>query len=345
MVDLAGAEQPLGLCMVHDQVLEHALRQPGLSERLGEALADEQRLRGMLQDHGAAGDQRRHDRVDGGEVGIVPGRDHHDHAEGLARHVAAEARLRVARIDGLQRFFRDVDHVFRALDDAALLAAVAHRAPHLPGEFGHDLVVHGKKRVEEGQRITASLGDRHQRPLCLRGLGALDRGVDGLVRGDRSLGIGRAVDGGFDLDGVHRRVSASACLTCQGSNVAARSVGQDGPVAGNEHHVEYARAGHENPINGILLGFSGQIRRADQNFGRQNAQFRLETGKESVEEIKRRGRQEKPSLRNPNAHLPGRHRAYVKAAIKGRLRYLTIRLRLDWRIVRDVDHRAGVQKQ
>ena len=50
----------------------------------GEALADQQRLRGVLEDHRVARHQRRHDGVDGGEVGIVPRRDDHDDAERLA---------------------------------------------------------------------------------------------------------------------------------------------------------------------------------------------------------------------------------------------------------------------
>ena len=75
MVDLARAEQLLGLGMVEHDVLEHALGQAGLVEGLLEALADQQRLRRMLEDDGIAGHQRRHDGVDGGEIGIVPRRD------------------------------------------------------------------------------------------------------------------------------------------------------------------------------------------------------------------------------------------------------------------------------
>ena len=57
---------------------------PACLERLGEALADEQRLRGMLEDHRVAGHQRRHDGVDRGEIGIVPRRDDEHDAERLA---------------------------------------------------------------------------------------------------------------------------------------------------------------------------------------------------------------------------------------------------------------------
>ena len=50
VVDLAGADQLLGLRVVQDEVLEHALRQAGRVEAPGEALADQQRLRGVLED-------------------------------------------------------------------------------------------------------------------------------------------------------------------------------------------------------------------------------------------------------------------------------------------------------
>ena len=96
VVDLAGADQLLRLLVRHDQILEQTLGQTGPLERLGEALTDEQRLRRMLEDDGVAGDQRRHDGVDGGEIGIVPRRDDDHHAERLARDIAPEAVLRPA---------------------------------------------------------------------------------------------------------------------------------------------------------------------------------------------------------------------------------------------------------
>jgi hypothetical protein len=52
VVDLARAEQLFRLRVVQHDVLEHALRQPGLLERLGKTLADQQRLRSVLEDHG-----------------------------------------------------------------------------------------------------------------------------------------------------------------------------------------------------------------------------------------------------------------------------------------------------
>ena len=77
--------------MRHDEVVEQTLGQACPLERLGDALADQERLRRVLQDDGIAGEQPRDDRIDGGEIGIVPrGNDHH-HADRLTRDVAAEA--------------------------------------------------------------------------------------------------------------------------------------------------------------------------------------------------------------------------------------------------------------
>ena len=84
-------DQLLGLLVAEHEILEEALRQPGFVGGRLEALADEQRLRGMLQEHGVAGHQRRKDRVAGGEIGIVPRRDDEHDADRLALHVAAEA--------------------------------------------------------------------------------------------------------------------------------------------------------------------------------------------------------------------------------------------------------------
>ena len=60
----ARAEQLLGLRMRQDEIVEQALGQAGAPERLGDALADEQRLRRVLQDDGIAGHQAGHDGVD-----------------------------------------------------------------------------------------------------------------------------------------------------------------------------------------------------------------------------------------------------------------------------------------
>src|SRR6478609_7706102 len=68
---------------------------------------------GMLEQHRIAGHERRHDGVDGGEIGIVPGRDDEHEADGLALDHAAEARLLVIGRYGLEALLRDRDHVAR----------------------------------------------------------------------------------------------------------------------------------------------------------------------------------------------------------------------------------------
>ena len=122
----------------------------------------------------------------------------HD-AERLARDVAAEAGL-LRRVVGLERLLGDRHHGADALLDAALLAAIADRPAHLPGELRRDLVVHREQRVEKGEHVTPALGDRHGPPLGQRGAGRETARVDLGVAGDRPLGVDRAVDGGDDLD-------------------------------------------------------------------------------------------------------------------------------------------------
>src|SRR5262249_56833962 len=55
VVDAAGPYQLLGLVMRHDEIVEQALRQSCTAEGLGKSLADQQRLRRVLQEDGVAG--------------------------------------------------------------------------------------------------------------------------------------------------------------------------------------------------------------------------------------------------------------------------------------------------
>ena len=66
------------------------------------------------------------------------------------------------------------DHAARAFLDAAELAAVAHRPPHLLRELGHRLLVHGKNRLEEAQHRRLALRERHGAPRRLRRPGRRD---------------------------------------------------------------------------------------------------------------------------------------------------------------------------
>ena len=79
---MASGQQLRGLLVAQEQVGEDALGQAGRAQRLGEALARQRGLGGVLEEDGIAGEEGRHDRVGGGEEGIVPGGDHQHEAGG-----------------------------------------------------------------------------------------------------------------------------------------------------------------------------------------------------------------------------------------------------------------------
>ena len=162
----------------HVHGLEEPVRQPGGLRCLFHPLGAERRLVRVLEDDRVAGHQRRHDSVDGGEVGIVPGRDHEHDAERLAADEAAEARLRL-RLEIGERPRRGGDHVARPLLEAAHLARrVADRAAHLPGDLGRDLVPSCDERVDEGAHQRRALLDGAPAPSGLCPAGALERAGD-----------------------------------------------------------------------------------------------------------------------------------------------------------------------
>src|SRR4029077_11366597 len=88
---------------------------------LREALGAQRRLMRMFEQHAVAGDERRQHGVHRGEVGVVPGSEHHNDADGYALDLAGETRLR-SRIDRLERCGGDSQHVAGALFEAAYLA-------------------------------------------------------------------------------------------------------------------------------------------------------------------------------------------------------------------------------
>ena len=177
LVDLPRRDDRRGRRMGQGQCLHEALRCAGPVEGLLETLADEQGLRRMFENHGVACHQGGHDRVDCGEIGIVPGRDDEHEAERLARHEAAELILG-AGFDESERL-RDRDHMAGPLLEAAQLAcAVADRTAHLPSELGHDLVAHGKHGVDGREAEPGSLGDRRPPPVAPRGAGHRQRRFD-----------------------------------------------------------------------------------------------------------------------------------------------------------------------
>ncbi|MNP20670.1 hypothetical protein D3C76_1132520 [compost metagenome] len=136
--------------MIEQQVVEQPLGQVGPAHRLGKALADQQGLRGMLEDDAVARHQRRNDGIHRRQVGIVPGRDHQHRAHRLALDQAAKAcdRLRRKRRQGLGG---DGDHVAGTLFEPAQLAsAITHGPAHLPGQLRYDIGLHGQHRVHHG---------------------------------------------------------------------------------------------------------------------------------------------------------------------------------------------------
>ena len=149
LVDEAGADDAVGDLMRHVHELEHVLPEPGLGEGGREMFRDQRRLARMLHDDGVAGEDRRQHGVERRHIGIVPGRQVEADAERLAADIPLEILLR-PDIDVGEGGGRDVDHVARALLEAAHLAmAVADRPAHLPGEQFGDTVLLGDHRVRE----------------------------------------------------------------------------------------------------------------------------------------------------------------------------------------------------
>ena len=189
-----------------EQVLEHLLRHASGVERIRQALADKEGLRGMLEHHGVAGDQRRKHRVDRGHVGIVPRSHYQDEASGLATDRAAEPGT-VFHLDIPERRRGDGSHVGRALIESAPFAAIADRASHLPRELRHDLVVLGADAGNSLQdEIDALLhGPRRPRPLSCPG--ARHDRPRRVISESWALGVHRPIDGGDALQLLgHRKL-------------------------------------------------------------------------------------------------------------------------------------------
>ena len=160
----------------------------------------------MLEDDGVPGDQGGRDRVDGGHVGIVPGRHDEDDAERLALDHPAKAWALVARNRRREALLRNPDHVAHALLEAAELAAIAHGAPHLLGELGHHLLVHREHRLEEFEDEGATLLHGEPAPLPLGRAGGRQGGVDLGLGGGAPAHQLLAVDGGDADDVGHGQV-------------------------------------------------------------------------------------------------------------------------------------------
>jgi hypothetical protein len=191
-----------GVVVGQHEVLEQALGQAGGIECLLKPLGAERRLGGVLQDDGIAGHQRRHDAIDRGQVRVVPGCDDEDNAQRFAADEAHEAGL-VRRLDVGQRLACDLDHVARALFEAAHLAgALGNRPAHLARDLLRVLVLVREEDVDRLAQDLRALGNGRRLPLALRfrrcfqggddlrrgGVGPLDIDAvvdrcDGLLRG------------------------------------------------------------------------------------------------------------------------------------------------------------------
>ncbi|MNL00476.1 hypothetical protein D3C87_1209100 [compost metagenome] len=188
-----GNDRP-GRHMVEQQILEQPFGQIGAAHGFGETLAHQQRLRSMFEDHAVAGHQRRDDRVDRGQVGVIPRRDYQHRAQRFTFDLPSKAG------DGRgfkcgQRVMRNTDHVPRPLFETAQLArAIAHRAAHLPGQFRDDFGFHGQHRVHGGAAKSRAFAQWPAPPLRLGGGGCRQSLFDLCRIGALTFGINPAID-------------------------------------------------------------------------------------------------------------------------------------------------------
>ena len=185
-----------------DDVLEHARRaaRRRRTRSLKRSRA-QQRLGGVLEHDRVAGQQRRHDRVDGAQVRVVPRRHDQHRAERVAADELAEAVGRVD-LDVGQPLGGDRDHVARPLLEAApdLVGAEPDRPAHLVGELDGDLV--GDRppscctiRSQTAARSASGVAAHPARAsAAAASTASSSAGVDG-----GALGEHRAVDGRHDL--------------------------------------------------------------------------------------------------------------------------------------------------
>ena len=166
MIDRACAKNTSRVLVSEDQIPEQPLRQPDLIECLLETLAREDGLRCCFQDDGVAGNQRGHDRVDGRQVRIIPGRNDEHQPERIALDIALETGFRLGNDRG-QRLLGDVGHVRHAFSERIEFAAISHGAAHLQRQLARDLRVHGAHGIEEPQHPCRPLFYRNAHPLLL----------------------------------------------------------------------------------------------------------------------------------------------------------------------------------
>ena len=195
------AQQARSIGMRQVQVLEHPGGNARTRERLEEALGAQRRLVRRFEHHRIAGNQGRQHGIDRRQVGVIPGRDHRDHAKRHSLDLPLEARLGPWLNRG-ERFGRHSQHVACALLEAADLAGrVADGTSHLPGDLRGDVVRLGDKGVDRPAENSAALRERHGSPGPLCALRGAERPIDVGGRRERPFDIDSAVD---RTDGLQR---------------------------------------------------------------------------------------------------------------------------------------------
>jgi hypothetical protein len=173
--------------MIEIEDLEHAIGQPRFLCRPADPLRDQRGLLRVLEDDRVAGNQCRHQCVDGGQPRVVPRRDHEHDTERLAPNVAGEPVARLQPDVG-QRFGCQVDHRPSAQKPASHLAsAVAERPSHLHGELlGYGVgVMHGE--LHEATNHRAALVEVDLPPRVEGFVGRRQRSFDFLRPIERPL--------------------------------------------------------------------------------------------------------------------------------------------------------------
>ena len=148
-------------------MLENSFGKPRLFGCPAQAFGAQGRLVGVLQQDRVARHQRRHDRVDRGEVGEVPGSQHQHQSQGGTLHEPAKARL----FGGLHRGKRLRGHGKHAPGTGCkpgdLMGGMGNGAADLPGQLLGRLWPHGHERIHHGCHRCHAVHQGHLAPFCL----------------------------------------------------------------------------------------------------------------------------------------------------------------------------------
>jgi hypothetical protein len=154
----------------------------------------------VLQHHRVPGQQRRHNRIYGAQVGVVPRRDNQHRAERIASDELLKA-IGPVHGDIRQLVGGDRDHVPRPLLEATpdLVAAVAHRPAHLVGQLDRDVVGGGLHLDHHPLADGLPIGESDRPPLLTGVLRARQHVVQSIGRDGAALCVHGTVDRRDDL--------------------------------------------------------------------------------------------------------------------------------------------------